>query len=928
MKKLAFFQRFLLPLLLVGLFAVLSTTVYMFTLNMREIEADAHQETNELAHLLTMAKSLVEERVHSSMELLKKNSEALGTPHIRGTVVLNGETIPNLTFAEEAQIRQSSLVDGVTSIGNGTATLFVKHHDAFIRIATNVKIKNSARAVGTQLDPTGKAIPFLRKGKAFYGVVDILGEPYISGYEPMFDQSGIVIGAWYVGYKVDVKALDQAIKQWSFLDTGFAAIRDYNHQLRFVSERTQPLAAQSILNQTDDRWVIIKKRIPDWNFDAYIAYPKHEAYLQSIGNLYPILVLGSVFGCVLLLLASHAIKRFVLKPLGGDPETAYNLVHRIEQGDFNDDGTHAPPDTLIGNMLTMRQRIHDMVTELTENADRLRVSSSVFEHAHDGIFITDSTARIIEVNPAFTVITGFSREEALGKNPETLGFAYQIEAFFSQFFESTKQQGEWQGEVWNRHQNGETYIAWLDVFPVHAKTGEFQHYVGLFSDITQAKEQQKSLEHLAYHDALTKLPNRILFSNSLQKTLAHAERTKEVVAICYLDLDEFKPINDQFGHEVGDQLLVMLAERLQSSLRKQDTVARLGGDEFALLLSGLHSTTEYTETLDRILAAIEAPFYIANHAFSISASIGYTVYPGDKNPPDTLLRHADHAMYHAKTHGGKQYHLFDLQLAQLSRDKHQLKEDIAKALSNNQLSVYFQPQINVRTGQVVGMEALIRWQHPQKGLLLPNDFLPLIENTHQIIDISEWVIENALDQLKKWHLAGFDFYVAVNIAAHHLLDKGFETKLAAMLSKFPNVPPHYLNLEITESAAIGEINNVTHIIQQCKKLGVTFAIDDFGAGYSSLTYLRRLPVDSIKIDRSFINGMLVDSEDLAVVSSIITLCKEFKRTVIAEGVESADHAQKLMQLGCDLVQGHSIAKPMPANKVMQWAKAHAPFKFS
>ena len=220
--------------------------------------------------------------------------------------------------------------------------------------------------------------------------------------------------------------------------------------------------------------------------------------------------------------------------------------------------------------------------------------------------------------------------------------------FSHNFFESTEQQGEWQGEVWNRHKNGQAYIAWLDVFPVHAKTGEFEHYVGLFSDITQAKEQQKSLEHLAYHDALTKLPNRILFSDRLQKTLAHAERTREVVAICYLDLDEFKPINDQFGHEVGDQLLVMLAERLQSNLRKHDTVARLGGDEFALLLSGLHSATEYTHTLDRILASIEAPFHMANHVFSISASIGYTVYPNDKNPPDTLLRHADHAMYHAK----------------------------------------------------------------------------------------------------------------------------------------------------------------------------------------------------------------------------------------------------------------------------------------
>jgi diguanylate cyclase (GGDEF)-like protein/PAS domain S-box-containing protein len=927
MKKLAFFHRFLLPLLLVGLLAVLSTTVYVFTLNMREIENQAHQETNELTYLLAMAKSLVGERVHSSMELLKKSSEGRGAPNIDGTTQLNDKTIPNLKFGRETQTKKSDLVDGVTSIGNGTATLFVKDGDAFIRIATNVKVNNSARAIGTQLDPNGKAIPFLSKGMSFYGVVDILGEPYISGYEPMFDSQSKVIGAWYVGYKVDVKALDQAIKKWAFLNTGFAAIRDYNHQLRFISERTSVAEAQAILNQPRFAWTVVKQRIPDWDFDAYIAYPKHEAYLKSIGNLYPILILGGIFGCVLMLLVSRGVKRFVLAPLGGDPETATKLVQRITEGDLTEDGTQAPPDTLISYMLKMRTRLHEMVTEIKVNADRLRLSSSVFEHAHDGIFITDSHANIIEINPAFSVISGYSREEALGKNPESLGFAYEIDAFFSQFFESTDHQGEWRGEVWCRHQNGEAYVAWLDVFPVHSKTGEFQHYVGLFADITQAKEQQKSLEHLAYHDALTKLPNRILFSNRLQKILAHAERTKEVVAICYIDLDEFKPINDKFGHEVGDALLVMLAVRLQENIRKEDTVARLGGDEFALLLSGLHSTAAYTETLDRILAAIETPFQIGQHSFSISASIGYTVYPSDKNPPDTLLRHADHAMYHAKTHGGKQYHLFDLQLAQLSRDKHQLKEDITEALKHDQLKLYFQPQINVRTGQVIGMEALIRWQHPQKGLLLPSEFLPLIENTHQIIEMSEWVMTQALTELSAWREAGLDLYVAVNIAAHHLTEKRFEAKLAETLARFAHIPPRYLNLEITESAAIGEISNVTHIIQQCKKLGVTFAIDDFGAGYSSLTYLRRLPVDSIKIDRSFINGMLVDTEDLAVVTSIITLCKEFKRSVIAEGVESADHANKLLQLGCHLVQGHRIAQPMPADQVVAWVQTHSPLTF-
>jgi diguanylate cyclase (GGDEF)-like protein/PAS domain S-box-containing protein len=363
----------------------------------------------------------------------------------------------------------------------------------------------------------------------------------------------------------------------------------------------------------------------------------------------------------LVLLAFYAIKRFVLTPLGGDPETASRLVGRIEQGDFTDDGTRANPGTLIDNMLKMRERLRELVGELRESTERLSVSSSVFKHAHDGIFITDSNANITDINPAFIEISGYNRDEAIGRTPCELGFVHDKADFFATLFNDTQNKGDWRGETINLHKDGSEYMASFDLFPVFDDSNNFQHYIGLFSDITLEKEQQKALEHMAYHDPLTQLPNRTLFSDRLQQVLARATRSKEMVAICYFDLDKFKPINDALGHEAGDQLLIQLTARLRENLRESDTIARLGGDEFALLLCGLPSIDEYSKTLDRILESIESPFAIFDQTLYISASIGYTVFPGDNESPDILLRHADQAMYQAKSNGGGHHYLFNMQ---------------------------------------------------------------------------------------------------------------------------------------------------------------------------------------------------------------------------------------------------------------------------
>jgi EAL domain-containing protein (putative c-di-GMP-specific phosphodiesterase class I) len=373
---------------------------------------------------------------------------------------------------------------------------------------------------------------------------------------------------------------------------------------------------------------------------------------------------------------------------------------------------------------------------------------------------------------------------------------------------------------------------------------------------------------------------------------------------------------------------MQLATRLTGILKPQDTLARLGGDEFAMLLCGGRTQAEYTRLLKKLLSAIEKPFTVDKFKFSISASIGYTLYPTDHNPPDTLLRHADHAMYHAKTHGGHQYQLFDLASAQQSQQQQVLLRDLLNAIQNNHIKLVYQPQVCMRSGKLFCFEALLRWQHPVRGLLFPKDFLDAVEHTTMIIDIGNWVIEESLRQLTEWQDQGLHTQVSVNIAAQHLMHKQFPDHLAALFKKYARITPQQLHIEITESAAISDFSRVNRVIQQCQSLGVAFSIDDFGSGYSSLIYLRRLPVNIIKIDQSFVHNMLSNQEDMAVIRGVITLSREFGRKVIAEGVEQAEQARILAGLGCDYAQGYGIARGMPGHKVIEWAGKHDPYEFS
>ena len=568
----------------------------------------------------------------------------------------------------------------------------------------------------------------------------------------------------------------------------------------------------------------------------------------------------------------------------------------------------------IRNLLEREQ----LRQELQRREADQRLAASVFAHTHDCVVITDGENRIIDINAAFSRITGYSREEVLGKNPSMLKSGRQSVEFYKAMWQALIAHDHWSGEIWNRNKQGEVFAALTSISVVRDDNGQIHHYIGLSADITPQKNHEYDLERIAHFDPLTGIPNRVLLADRLAQALAHTHRAGNHMAVCYLDLDGFKPVNDEFGHEVGDQLLIEVSLRIRDCLRAGDTVARIGGDEFVLLLLDFNDSREYEAVVERMLFKIAEPFSVEDNLVCVSASVGLTLYPDDLASADTLLRHADQAMYVAKQRGKNRYHLFDQELDRIALIRGETLTQIETALLNNQFELYFQPKVNMRLGKVLGAEALIRWQHPVRGLLSPAAFLPNIEGTELVIALGNWVLASALDHLQKWQDMGLNIVISINIAPRHLLHHDFVETLKAGFAAHPQLRPRCLELEILETAALEDIGRVTAVMKECQKLGVGFALDDFGTGYSSLTYLKALPADTLKIDQSFIRDILGDPEDLAIVAGIINLTATFHRQVIAEGVETEEQGLLLLKLGCDNAQGYGIARPMPAEDLPGW----------
>jgi len=570
--------------------------------------------------------------------------------------------------------------------------------------------------------------------------------------------------------------------------------------------------------------------------------------------------------------------------------------------------------------------IHDR----REALERQRMSSSLFQHLNEGLLITDAELRVLDVNQAFSQILGVSRDEVMGTVPALLRpnpadpIAREQRATM---WAGVAHSGHWRGELTERRHSGEACTLQATISTVLGPAGDLRYHVLALSDITEQRVQRMQLERQAHFDELTRLPNRARLSQLLDDALRAADRDGYLLVVCYLDLDRFKPVNDRFGHAAGDRLLAELAGRLRSALRSrelwEDSAARLGGDEFVLLLRA-GTLDEARMAVERVLRVVSLPYQVdpAQDPVQVTASMGATVYPTDRSDADTLLRHADHAMYGAKQAGRNGYLFFDAEHSRRTEERVMAIGRVQEALDLQEFVLHYQPKVDMRSGRVLGFEALLRWEHPQQGLIAPLQFLPFIETTGLSSRVGDWVLSQALDHLALWRRDGLDISVSVNITARHLQEPDFALRLAELLARHADPMATHLELEMLETAAHADIDATSALVSRCQALGVRFALDDFGTGYSTLTYLKRLPVDVLKIDRSFVHHMLDDIQDRAIVEGVIGLARTFGCVVVAEGVESPAQARTLLEMGCEIGQGTGVAAPMPSELVAAWVRAY------
>ena len=573
---------------------------------------------------------------------------------------------------------------------------------------------------------------------------------------------------------------------------------------------------------------------------------------------------------------------------------------------------------LVGTFVVRKilRGIRHLVEAQKQTEATLRQSATVFENASEGVVITDVGINIIAVNKAFTNITGYTEQEVLGKNPKILKSDRHDRQFYKNMWSSLIQHGEWRGEISGRRKNGEVFPKWQTISAVRDQDGMLIHYVSVFSDISHIKETEKQLHHQAHHDSLTGLPNRLLLNARLEHTIQMAQREATNVAVLFLDLDHFKKVNDSLGHAAGDHLLKLVAKRLLLSVREGDTVARLGGDELAIVLGSLNHSRDAAMTAREVLDGLSEPFELEEHDIFVSASIGISIYPQDGRDAPALLKNADVAMYIAKSEGRNAYHFYSEDLTIKACESLSLETDLYRALERNELLLHYQPQISLQSGCIVGVEALVRWLHPEIGLIPPSSFIPLAEENGLIEAIGIWVLRNACAQAKAWQEDGLTpFRVAVNLSGRQLRNDNIALEVRNILEE-TGLDPCYLELELTESSVMKQAEQALKRLNALRELGITTAIDDFGTGYSSLSYLKLFPIDRLKIDRSFVRDIPHDANDVAIVKAIVTLGHSLNLSVVAEGVETQAQRELLTSIGCDEMQGYLYSAPRTASELL------------
>ncbi|CAG9173445.1 Inosine-5'-monophosphate dehydrogenase [Cupriavidus laharis] len=560
----------------------------------------------------------------------------------------------------------------------------------------------------------------------------------------------------------------------------------------------------------------------------------------------------------------------------------------------------------------LQQALRERDEALLQSAYHLKLADRVFEATLDGVMVTDLNGVIERVNPAFTELTGYSQAEAIGQTPRLLSSGKQGPDFYQSLWRQLHEHGSWQGEIWNRRKNGELYLEYLSISGIHNPDGHCTHYAAIFSDITQRRQDEERLNHLAMHDALTALPNRTLFSERLKHAIAHAERAGRRVAVMFLDLDRFKLINDTMGHGVGDHALKIIAQRLKQAIRETDTVARLGGDEFTVVIEDIEDIRHVAQIAQSLLSVVGHPIDTHGQTVFVTPSIGISIYPDDGTDPQQLLMQADLAMYEAKDEGKNNFRFFARQMTAASMERITLETELRNALAAGEFRLHYQPVYDLRSGEIACVEALLRWQHPTRDLLGPGAFITTAEDSALIMPIGAWVLREACRQARLWIEEGFAFgRISVNLSARQCRHEQFLHDLTTILSD-TGLPPGRLQLELVESMAMTG-NGVTEaLLGELARRGVSLAIDDFGTGYSSFTYLQTLPVDTLKVDRSFLAGIDAERRDSAILRAIVAMARSLGLTVVAEGVENEEQLGFLREIGCDRGQGFLLGRPVGA----------------
>ncbi|RTL51361.1 MAG: bifunctional diguanylate cyclase/phosphodiesterase, partial [Rhodocyclaceae bacterium] len=537
------------------------------------------------------------------------------------------------------------------------------------------------------------------------------------------------------------------------------------------------------------------------------------------------------------------------------------------------------PSSLIGYLRD--------ITDHLEAEQNLRLHSRIFENSDQAILITDAKEKIVSVNPAFCRITGYTAQDVLGKTPRLFSADRHDALFYDNMWAALSSTGRWQGELWDRRKNGEDFPLWTSITAVRNSQGEVTHYFSIFTDITERKLQEEQIHHMAYYDDLTGLPNRALLFKLLDQALNESRRNRNPGALLFVDLNRFKPINDTLGHDAGDALLKEVGLRFRAVLRDADVVCRHGGDEFVVALIDVARHEDPGVVAQKLLSSLDAPFLIQGHELQIGASIGISVFPDDAFDADTLLRYADIAMYRAKQSDSDSYVYFSHEMNQRSLERLTIEASLKRALERNELLLYYQPKVDLGSGAIVGAEALVRWKHPERGMVPPGDFIPVAEETGLIVAIGDWVMDAACAQAKAWMDAGMGTTrIAVNLSARQFAP-GLPARVKTVLDHY-GLPPQWLELEITESMLMHSAESVISLMEELTALGVSLSLDDFGTGYSSLSYLKRFPIETLKIDRSFIMGTPDDANDCAIAGAIVSMAKRLRHRVIAEGVETVE----------------------------------------